>query len=140
MNTHYKNLSVIWVDAHPDFIDSAISEYYGYHGYPVAHATGLSKFPGFSWLKNFVPFENIVLIAIRDIDPDEWINLKKHKIKCFTMDHVVDLGIGEVISQAIDYLDPKGERPFHISFDIDAMDPSLAQGTGTKFRGGLNDK
>lgn len=56
------------------------------------------------------------------------------------MDHVVDLGIGEVISQAIDYLDPNGERPFHISFDIDAIDPSLAQGTGTKFRGGLNDK
>jgi arginase len=87
-----------------------------------------------------VPFENIVYIAIRDIDPDEWINLKKHKIKCFTMDHVVDLGIGEVISQAIDYLDPKGERPFHISFDIDAIDPNLAQGTGTKFRGGLTDK
>lgn len=56
------------------------------------------------------------------------------------MDHVVDLGIGEVVSQAIDYLDPKGDRPFHISFDIDAIDPSLAQGTGTKFRGGLTDK
>lgn len=47
MNTYYKNLSVIWVDAHPDFIDSALSSYYGYHGYPVSHVTGLSKFPGF---------------------------------------------------------------------------------------------
>jgi len=39
--------------------------------------------------------------------------------------------------QAIDYLDPKGDKPFHISFDIDAIDPAGATGTGTKFRGGL---
>ncbi len=40
--------------------------------------------------------------------------------------------------QTIDYLDPKGDKPFHISFDIDALDPHLAFGTGTKFRGGLS--
>lgn len=39
--------------------------------------------------------------------------------------------------QAIEYLDPKGDKPFHISFDIDAIDPAVAIGTGTKFRGGL---
>ena len=39
--------------------------------------------------------------------------------------------------QAIQYLDPIGDKPFHISFDIDAIDPTGAIGTGTKFRGGL---
>jgi arginase len=78
-----------------------------------------------------------VFIAIRDIDPDEWINLKRLSIKCFTMDHVTHLGIGEVIKQAIHYLDPVGNKPFHISFDVDAIDPLFAYGTGTKFRGGL---
>jgi arginase len=82
--------------------------------------------------------ENIVYIAIRDIDPDEWRNLKKLKIKCFTMDHVTQLGIGEVLDRAIQYLDPVGDKHFHISFDIDAIDPEFAFGTGTKFRGGLN--
>ena len=53
------------------------------------------------------------------------------------MDHVMDLGIGEVVKQAIDYLDPVGDKPFHISFDIDAIDPYQCFGTGTKFRGGL---
>lgn len=53
------------------------------------------------------------------------------------MDHVAQLGIGEVMRQAFNYLDPAGDKPFHISFDIDAIDPHVAFGTGTKFRGGL---
>lgn len=138
LNTCYKDLKVIWVDAHPDFINPDESYYPNYHGYPVSHVTGWAKtIPGFNWLVNKIPFENIVFIAIRDIDPDEWINLRKLNVKCFTMDHVTHLGIGEVMNQAINYLDPKGDKPFHISFDIDAIDPILAQGTGTKFRGGL---
>jgi arginase len=40
--------------------------------------------------------------------------------------------------QAIEYLDPKGGSHFHISFDIDAIDPSIVSSTGTLFRGGLN--
>jgi arginase len=39
--------------------------------------------------------------------------------------------------QTIEYLDPKGDKPFHISFDVDAIDPHDASETGTKFRGGL---
>lgn len=91
LNSIYKDLKVIWVDAHPDFIDPTISNYYGYHGYPAGHICGLSKpnLPGFEWMKNTLPYENIVLVGIRDIDKDEWINLKKHNIKCFTMDHVM---------------------------------------------------
>ena len=43
----YPNLKVIWVDAHPDFIDIKKSNYYGYHGIPLAHLTGLSTFSNF---------------------------------------------------------------------------------------------
>ncbi|CAH8574884.1 unnamed protein product [Dicrocoelium dendriticum] len=32
---------------------------------------------------------------------------------------------------------PRLERPIHLSFDIDAMDPSLAPSTGTPVPGGL---
>jgi arginase len=53
------------------------------------------------------------------------------------MDHVLEYGIGEVMTQAINYLDPVGDKPFHISFDIDAIEPIDSFGTGTKFRGGL---
>ena len=43
-------------------------------------------------------------------------------------------GIGKVMEMAMEYLDPKNCSPFHISFDIDAMDPSIAEET----RDGLN--
>lgn len=47
---YYKDLKVIWVDAHPDFIDISKSDYYGYHGIPLAHLSGLSKFSNFGWM------------------------------------------------------------------------------------------
>jgi arginase len=54
------------------------------------------------------------------------------------MDHVDKYGIGGVMSQALEYLDPKGNSPFHISFDVDSLDPSVFTQTGTQFRNGLS--
>ncbi len=54
------------------------------------------------------------------------------------MDHVDKYGIGNVVQQAINYLDPKGNSPFHISFDVDALDPLYFNQTGTLFRYGLS--
>jgi arginase len=56
------------------------------------------------------------------------------------MDHVDKFGIGEVMRQSIDYLDPKGGSPFHLSFDVDAIDPEFAAQTGTRFRYGLSER
>ena len=74
---------------------------------------------------------------MRDIDADEWQTLRDSKIKVFTPDHIDDIGIGAVMKQAIEHLDPEGKHPFHISFDIDALDPQYCSSTGTKYRGGL---
>jgi hypothetical protein len=43
---------------------------------------------------------------LRDIDADEWITIKKYHIKCFTPDHIDKFGIGVVMLQAMEYLDP----------------------------------
>lgn len=42
------------------------------------------------------------------------------------------------MQQAIQYLDPKGDAPFHISFDVDGLDPDCFNQTGTLFRYGLS--
>ena len=65
----------------------------------------------------------MVHIGLRDIDGDEWGTIKDSKIKVYTPDHIDDIGIGGVMREAIKYLDPIGNSPFHISFDIDAIDP-----------------
>lgn len=42
------------------------------------------------------------------------------------------------MSQTLNYLDPKNEHPFHLSFDVDGIDPSIVPQTGTVFRYGLS--
>jgi arginase len=54
------------------------------------------------------------------------------------MDHIDKFGIGNVMTQAIQHLDPKDDCPFHISFDVDVMDPDFVSQTGTTFRYGLS--
>lgn len=46
------NLKVIWVDAHPDFVDPFLkkAESQNYHGMPLGHISGLTKLPGFEWM------------------------------------------------------------------------------------------
>ena len=46
-------------------------------------------------------------------------------------------GIGKVMDMANDFLLGAGDRPIHLSFDIDAVDPTVAPSTGTPVRGGL---
>ena len=39
---------------------------------------------------------------------------------------------------ALDHVNPYRQLPIHLSFDVDAMDPSVAPSTGTPVRGGLS--
>jgi arginase len=49
--------------------------------------------------------------------------------------HEVDkYGIGRVMDEVVEYF---GDRPLHLSYDIDALDPFYAPHTGTAVRGGL---
>lgn len=51
------------------------------------------------------------------------------------MNEIVEDGIGSVAKKTIKYFK---DKPIHVSFDIDAIDPEYAYGTGTKVHGGLN--
>ena len=52
--------------------------------------------------------------------------------------HEVDkFGIGSVVQKALDHVNPERDAPIHLSFDVDAMDPTVAPSTGTPVRGGL---
>jgi arginase len=52
--------------------------------------------------------------------------------------HDVDkYGIGKVVEMALDHVNPNRDRVIHLSFDVDALDPSVAPATGTPVRGGL---
>jgi arginase len=101
------------------------------HGMPLSFLLGIGKkIPEFSWIKGALRPERLVYIGVRDLDPGEKRILKENNIKAFSMHEVDKYGIGRVVDMAMDHVSPTRDRPIHLSFDIDALDPSVAPSTG----------
>jgi len=134
----YPDACVIWIDAHAD-INTCETTYSGnIHGMPLSFLLGLGpKFPEFGWVKPTLTSSRLVYIGLRDVDPGEKRLLKENNIKAFSMHEVDKYGIGKVVEMALDHVNPQRNLPIHLSFDVDALDPSVAPSTGTPVRGGL---
>lgn len=86
----------------------------------------------------FLDPKSLVYVGLRDIDKAERHFIKNLGIKTFTMYDIDHYGIGQVMDMALDHLLKKNpDRPIHMSYDIDAVDPIYAPATGTAVRGGL---
>ncbi|KAI8824478.1 uncharacterized protein EV422DRAFT_565167 [Fimicolochytrium jonesii] len=135
----HKDVGVIWVDAHADINTPETTDTGNLHGCPVSFLMGLKSatdVPGFEWLKPCLATNRIVYIGLRDVDAPEKKILKDNKIKAFSMHDVDKHGIGKIVEMAIEYLGK--DKPIHLSFDVDALDPTVAPATGTPVRGGLS--
>src|SRR5262245_7677136 len=99
---------------------------------PVAFLLNLfPPLPEYSWVKPRLDPSRIVYIGLRDVDPAEKRILKENNIRAFSMHEVDKYGIGKVVEMALDHVNPERNRPIHLSFDVDALDPSVAPSTGT---------
>lgn len=112
------------------------------HGMPLSFLLGINDpvLPEFAWVSPSPPRltpDRIVYIGLRDVDPGEKVLIEALGIKAFSMHEVDELGIGRVVTLALDYVNPMRDRPVHLSFDIDTLDPSVAPSTGTSVPGGL---
>lgn len=135
--THDAPVGLIWVDAHGDFNTPDTSGSCNVHG--MALAILLGKGP--QDLVNVgrpgpkVSPENVVIIGVRDLDPEEKVLLKKSGCTVFTMRDIDEIGMHAVLLKALakfDYL-----AKIHVSLDLDVMDPMEAPGVGTPSPGGL---
>ena len=138
-SSFYKNIGVIWVDAHADFNDDKSTASGNVHGMPLSAVCGL----GPDCLLDFgspiytVDPKKVVIIGGRDIEPQEWVKLKEAEVTVFTMEDVAEQGIGACIEKAI-RIASEGTEGIHVSYDIDSMDPRIAPGVGTPVPGGLS--
>lgn len=99
---------------------------------PVSFLLGIgSKVQEYAWVKPALKANRLVYIGLRDIDSGEKKILKENNIKAFSMHEVDKWGIGKVVEMALDHVNPKRELPIHLSFDVDALDPTVAPSTGT---------
>ncbi|MDE2314486.1 MAG: arginase, partial [Elusimicrobia bacterium] len=133
-----KALGVIWVDAHADMNTPRTTPSGNLHGMPAAHLLGLGD-RSFARVGGFSPkiaAENFCFVGLRDVDSEEAATLRKSQARVFAMPAIDRYGMGAVMERALAAA-TQGTAGFYLSFDVDAVDPQNAPGTGTKKRGGL---
>ena len=129
----YPESKVVWFDAHPDINTSYSSETQNLHGMPLGFLTGLDYYEGFSFIKNRLPFQNLLYVGLRDIDEYEQNILNTCNIEQITSEEV-NKNPTKVIRTIQDFID---NDTFHLSFDVDCMDPSIMSSTGTPVENGI---
>jgi arginase len=133
-----QKIGLIWIDAHSDLNTPESSPSGNVHGMPLAALLGL----GPDSLKNICGFspkvfpENTVLIGVRDIDATEKENIKRVGLaEVYTMRDIDERGMRTVMEEALRAAG-RGTAGYHVSLDMDWIDPEDAPGVGTPVRGG----
>ncbi|KIY20557.1 arginase [Mesobacillus subterraneus] len=139
VSKHYKNLGVIWYDAHGDLNTAETSPSGNIHGMPLAASLGLGheKLTQIGGYSPKIKSENIVIIGARSLDDGEKDLIKKMGIKVFTMHEIDRLGMAAVIEETVQHLKEKTDG-VHLSLDLDGLDPTDAPGVGTPVIGGIS--
>jgi arginase len=139
VSKHYKNLGVIWYDAHGDLNTADTSPSGNIHGMPLAVSIGLGH-ESLIQLGGYAPKvkpENIVIIGARSLDDGEKALIKEQGIRVYTMHEIDRLGMAKVMEESISYLKGKTDG-VHLSLDLDGLDPADAPGVGTPVIGGIS--
>jgi len=132
-----EKIGLIWIDAHSDINTPETSPSGNVHGMPLGAIMGLGP-AELANLFNFCPKvqpENCVLIGIRDVDARERENIRRAGIEFFTMRDIDERGMRTVIEEAL-RMAGRGTAGYHVSLDMDWIDPEDAPGVGTPVRGG----
>jgi arginase len=133
-----QKIGVLWIDAHSDINTPETSPSGNVHGMPLAALLGL----GPETLGNIYGYspkidaENTVLIGVRDIDAAERANIRRAGInEVYTMRDIDERGMRSVMEDALRAAG-RGTIGYHVSLDMDWIDPEDAPGVGTPVRGG----
>lgn len=133
-----EKIGLIWIDAHADMNTPDSSPSGNVHGMPLACCVGrgpteLTEIFDFS---PKVEGANVALVGIRDVDESERDSVRQSGVSAFTMREIDEQGLRTVMEQAI-AIASNGTAGFHLSLDMDAVDPDEAPGVGTPVRGGM---
>jgi arginase len=146
-------LGVIWIDAHADFHTPFTTPSGNMHGMAVAMACGIDNLECkvndprgetldyWEQIKNVgmpgakIYPEDIVYIAVRDLEKPENYLINKYNINFIETEDVKKLGPEVIAHQALEMLNHCDM--IYVSFDVDSMDSRISTGTGTPVPNGL---
>lgn len=132
-----ERIGVVWFDAHADMNtpDSTISG--NIHGMPLACLMGrgpkeLVEIGGFA---PKIDPRNVALIGIRDIDPGERALIRELGVRAFSAREMDERGMNSIMDEALE-IASNGTAGYHVTLDVDFIDPRFAPGVGTPVPGG----
>ncbi len=133
-----ESIGLLWVDAHGDMNTPRSSPSGNVHGMPLAAVLGqgpreLTRIGGSSPM---VRPGQTVLLGVRDLDAGERRIIDRSGVRVFTMSEIDEKGMRRVMEEALPLL-VNSTAGFHVSFDVDGVDPAHAPGVGTAVQGGL---
>ena len=122
----YGPLAVVHLDAHPDTWDSEFGGAKYSHGTPFRRALEERLIDPSAYLQ----------IGIRGptAGPGDYEDAIRLGARMITLDEALMIGIPAVVAEVRQRV---ADRPVYLSFDIDALDPAYAPGTGTPEIGGF---
>jgi len=142
MSRHFcktgRKLGVLWIDAHADMNTPDSSPSGNVHGMPLACIIGLgpSELTSIASQVPMVESQNVAIVGLRSVDDIERFNVRGAGVHPFTMRDIDERGMRTVMQEAIHAVS-SGTSGFHLSFDLDAVDPAEAPGVGTPVHGGI---
>jgi len=134
---HDHRVGVIWFDAHGDMNTPETSPSGNIHGMPFAAILGHGA-PELTHIGGFAPKvhpEDCVLIGARSVDPEEAVALKASGVRVITMRELDERGMSAIMDEAM-WLASRRTAGFHVTMDMDFVDPDFAPGVGTPVPGG----
>jgi len=133
-----ETFGLIWFDAHADMNTPETTPSGNIHGMPLAALLGYGA-PELTQVAGFGPKLDPKLCAhvgARDIDRGERELISKLGMRFFTMREIDERGMSACMDEAIG-IASRASGGYAVTFDIDALDPGDAPGSGTLVRGGL---
>ena len=146
-----ERIGVVWIDAHADLHTPWTTPSGNVHGMPLALLMQIDNkgkntpqvYTMDIWDRlrkigvngpKLLP-KDLVIIGLRDYEPEEAAILKQHNIKVITVEQVREKGAAVAVEETLKHL-AECDR-IHVSFDVDSLDPSISVGTGTPVPNGL---
>ncbi len=134
-----ETLGLIYFDAHADMNTPETTPSGNIHGMPLSALLGYGA-PELVDVGGFAPKfdpKRCAHVGARDVDPGERELIHRLGIRFFNMREIDERGLSACMDEAI-AIAKQGSAGYSVTFDVDALDPRDAPGSGTLVRGGLS--
>jgi arginase len=131
-------IGLVWVDAHLDSHTPQTSDTKALHGMPLAALMGFGppELTAIGATLRKIDPRDVVIVGARSYEAGEAALVERLGVRVMHMDEVRARGFAACLGEAV-ALATANTAAWGLSFDLDALDPADAPGTGTPVPGGI---